>query len=383
MDRRTFTRLGAAFIATSPAILRAQKPKRVIVIGAGAAGMTAAYHLKNAGVDAQIFEASNRMGGRVKRTKALSNVPLDLGAEWIHTDPTVLGEILGQGATSLGVKTIAYAPQTFQVWNNGRLQNFNALRHFYEEVKFFDTTWYGFFERLVMPQIKNDTRLNSPVSFVEAHSGGVSIKLKDGQVHEADKAIVTVPLSALQQGQIKFSPGMKNANLRALKRVPFGSGFKVFLTFKERFYPDILTEGTRRDAMQDAWSSKLYYDAAFGKPTRDNILGLFTVSEGPLLRAGMNKAALTRSILAELSDVFGNVVADSFIESVVQNWSQEPFVNGSYSMSDASNQHLSDLLRPIEGRIFFAGELLGGDNRSTVHGAAFSAMKAVAESLEA
>ena len=37
---------------------------RVVVVGAGLAGLTAAYRLKQAGINAQLHEASDRVGGR-------------------------------------------------------------------------------------------------------------------------------------------------------------------------------------------------------------------------------------------------------------------------------------------------------------------------------
>ena len=72
------------------------------MVGAGAAGLSAAYHLTKAGVDVMVLEASNRWGGRIKRLDKFSNVPLDLGAEWIHTHPDVLGKIIGEKDTDLG-----------------------------------------------------------------------------------------------------------------------------------------------------------------------------------------------------------------------------------------------------------------------------------------
>ena len=50
------------------------------------------------------------------------------------------------------------------MWDSGRLKSFNLLRHFYEEVKFKDTTWYGFFERHIVPLIVDRIHLNSPVA---------------------------------------------------------------------------------------------------------------------------------------------------------------------------------------------------------------------------
>jgi len=369
MRRRDFTKLSGAFLA-SPAVLRAQVPAKVVVVGAGSAGLTAAYHLTRAGVDVQVLEAANRWGGRVKRDTGLADVPLDLGAEWIHTEPTVFGEMLGQGASTLGVETIDYAPQTFQFWNGRKIGDFNALRHVYAEWKFFDTTWYGFFERFVVPSIASKITLNAPVGRVAQDA----VILTTGQRVEADAVIITTPISALQSGALQVD-GFE-LQRGALSEVTFGRGFKVFLTFTDRFYPDILTTGSRWDALSSGWSQKIYYDAAFGKATQDNILGLFTVNEGPLPRAALSPDALVEDVMSELTEIFGSTPRNSFQRARVQNWSHEPFIAGSYSMENASDTAIEDILAPI-GTIHFAGEALGGGNQSTVHGAAFSAINAV------
>ncbi len=339
--------------------------------------MSAAYQLVKLGINVQVLEAANMWGGRVKRLTDFVNVPLDLGAEWIHDEPTVLGRMLGEGATDLGVQTINYNPQTFQFWHKNRLNNFNALRHAYEEVKFFDTTWYGFFERFVLPRIGAKITFNATVSHVRSDGDGVSVLLADGRKIETDKVIITVPLPVLQRGQISFSDDLSPCNLDALQDIDFGGGFKVFLKFAERFYPDVLLEGSRLSVMADTWASKIYYDAAFMKPTNQNILGLFTVSDEELPRAELSDRALIEDVLVELTDVFGPVVRSAFVDATVQNWSQEPHIMGSYSMGNDSGFFVEDILASVEGRVFFAGEALGGDAQSTVHGAAFSAITAV------
>jgi len=56
---------------------------KVVVIGAGIAGLTAARILLEAGIDCQIVEARNRVGGRICQAREF-DVPVDLGASWIH-----------------------------------------------------------------------------------------------------------------------------------------------------------------------------------------------------------------------------------------------------------------------------------------------------------
>ena len=69
---------------------------KVIIIGAGAAGLAAAKILQRNNIDYLILEASNRYGGRLKENKTLADFPIDLGAEWIHHLPTVLNRLKGK-----------------------------------------------------------------------------------------------------------------------------------------------------------------------------------------------------------------------------------------------------------------------------------------------
>jgi polyamine oxidase len=57
--------------------------KRVLVIGAGIAGLTVANALAHAAVDCMVLEARNRIGGRLY-TGDLGGSPVDFGGSWIH-----------------------------------------------------------------------------------------------------------------------------------------------------------------------------------------------------------------------------------------------------------------------------------------------------------
>jgi len=57
----------------------------VVVIGAGAAGLAAARHLHDAGIDVAILEARDRIGGRVFTVREPgTSTPIELGAEFVH-----------------------------------------------------------------------------------------------------------------------------------------------------------------------------------------------------------------------------------------------------------------------------------------------------------
>ena len=55
-----------------------------IIIGAGIAGLSAGYHLKQAGKNAIILEGRDRIGGRVWTNRDFADFPIEFGAELIH-----------------------------------------------------------------------------------------------------------------------------------------------------------------------------------------------------------------------------------------------------------------------------------------------------------
>lgn len=72
----------------------AQDPD-VIVIGAGAAGISAAMALAAAGLTVMILEARDRIGGRIFTVHdSFCNAPVELGAEFIHGRPPEIWNLL-------------------------------------------------------------------------------------------------------------------------------------------------------------------------------------------------------------------------------------------------------------------------------------------------
>lgn len=76
--------------------------EKVIVVGAGIAGIAAARSLQNQGYAVTILEGRNRIGGRVWTDDSLG-VPIDLGASWIHG---IQGNPIAQLAQKWRVDTV-------------------------------------------------------------------------------------------------------------------------------------------------------------------------------------------------------------------------------------------------------------------------------------
>ncbi len=76
----------------------------VLVVGAGIAGLTAAYRLRKAGVPVNIIEARNRVGGRIRTlpNAAGTKIKAELGGEFIDTNDVCMRGL----AKELGFKLV-------------------------------------------------------------------------------------------------------------------------------------------------------------------------------------------------------------------------------------------------------------------------------------
>ena len=91
---------GRAYGPATPVMGSLPAVKKVVIIGAGIAGLNACYQLKKQGIHATVYEASGRVGGRMftMRDQFGPGITTDIGGEFVdttHTDIHLLAKELG------------------------------------------------------------------------------------------------------------------------------------------------------------------------------------------------------------------------------------------------------------------------------------------------
>ena len=350
---------------------------KVLIVGAGAAGITAGYLLHRNNIDFEIIEAASDFGGRMKRAPDFADFPIDLGAEWIHDDPSILAELLSDPSLDVEIDLITYNPQTARTWKNGKLRKQNWISNYYSEYKFKSTTWFGFFERFMIPLIANRISYNQPVNQIDYSGDTVSVRTASAEF-TGDRVLLTVPIKILQENSIAFTPSLPANKVSAINQVKMGDGIKVFIEFSERFYPDILLFGGVIQALIS--EGRTYYDAAFRKDSSRNVLGLFAINEHAAEFTNLaDDQAIIDHVLRELDEIFDGKASATYMKHIIQNWSKEPYIQGSYSTDFDGNRSniMNNIAAPLDQKIYFAGEVLSDENQATVHGASQSSYEAV------
>ncbi|MGD1847659.1 MAG: flavin monoamine oxidase family protein [Salibacteraceae bacterium] len=404
---------------------------KVVVIGAGAAGLYAAYLLRSKGVEVEVLEAADRYGGRLGKLEGFADYPLDLGAQWLHGKNSILGDLIKRTDTAISrdnsesrfwfegelkrstpvdiadafskealpdVSFLDYADQ--QGWGRGSAYEYivewaagdqgagaEAISAFWNikeeenwssgEADFkFEQTFFDLFNNHVVPTIADRIRTNTVVNRIDYSGSSIVVTDQQGQTYTADKVIVSVPLPILQDGDIQFTPALPSAKVAAFQKLGMGPGMKVFLKFSEAFYPGNIVGGAVCAA---------YADEREGKSGSDHVLLAFVMgTQAQKLTDLGSDQAIINALLAELDDMFDGAATAAYLDGRVQNWTTEPFVRGAYSYATVGvGESRKTAAEPIEDRLLFAGEAMNlNGHHQTVHGAVETAIREVTRIFE-
>ena len=399
----------------------------VVIIGAGAAGIAAAKELRALEQNFLLLEASHRVGGRAYTEYVAPGMPFDLGAHWLMA-PSVspLMQLAQAEDVELDEETEHYTAARYfedDAWLPDKAyedfaiywdEQFAALRkaadgrdlssvfdvidnespwapyfHMFfaqdftrdvDRASIEDTLAYirkendlavatGFGNLVARYAIDVPVSLNTAVRRVEWSGRDIKLHTTKGMVR-AQKVILTVSTGVLATREIEFSPALPDWKLDAVQGLPLGSSTRTALMFDTQLLeelPATFTVRTDGDDPLDFRNKPFGYDYV-------------EVSAGGRMSEWMEKSgqrATIDYILKKLRHVAGNDAVPEPVRHIVSAWSGDTWVKGSYSCArpGAANQR-QVLARPIDDRLFFAGEATSANFYASVHGACFTGQSA-------
>lgn len=403
---------------------------RIVVVGAGIAGIAAASDLKARGFDVTVIEARNRIGGRINTDRSLG-MPVDLGAQWIEgTTRNPVAEIAGrigaplyetdedntflysskalsEGEASAAAAAVRQLEQQADkvaedsdkdislaqaineaLGTGGRSPEIEwALKTI--ELGISDSldvasTWYsdddeGFdgpgvvlplgYDQIVHELAKGlDIRLGEPVREINYSRSDVSVVTLAGE-YRADRVIVTVPLGVLKAGDLNMYPALSDKKAQAIERLGFGAVTKVAMKFPRAFWPDNVDFLGFAPPGGSKFAVTMNMSRFQSSPA---LLAYAAGHDARSLSASPTKAVVN-DVMDALRAMFGSSVAEPEAVAIWQ-WSSDPFAKGAYSFVTVGNSSgdYDVIAQPVENRVFFAGEATNRDFRATVHGALLS-----------
>jgi monoamine oxidase len=400
----------------------------VVIVGAGAAGLSAARAAEERGLRFALLEGSHRIGGRAYTEELGPGIAFDLGCHWMHSaslNPFVAiadrlgfhyrrdgiwrgnirdgdgwltkareGEILALGeANEAAIAAAVARGEDVAVADVVDLESPWAA---------FMAYWFTLMTSRDMDQVSvvdsvayNDTgenwplregygalvarwaaglpvTLNAAVDRIRWGKAGVEAETAKGTVR-GRRLLLTVSTNILASGRIAFDPPLPGWKRDAAEALPLGVHNRIGIRLTQNPFDPALANATIRLAGDEVPMSVLF--RPFGL---DYVVGLTGGRfAGWLERAGA--AASVDYLTERLVKTFGGEVRKALSQrSIVTAWEGDPWTLGAYSAATPGNGHRrAELARPLDDILFFAGEATSADFFATCHGAYLSGVAAI------
>ncbi len=395
----------------------------VAIIGAGIAGLVAARALHARGVPVEIFEARDRIGGRVFDVPAHGWIPLQLGCEFVHGRPPELLELLRRARLPIAAITDTHhqprggrlqpiediwerfgellEPATRQRRDQSAYSYLEQQRMRDEDRRMFAMLVEGFYaaplDDISIQSVAGDASgaggeasaqarvrggYGALVAWLAHEIAGVPIHLGravraidwttkhvrvDGR--DFDQVIVTVPVGVL--GDIAFTPPVDEP----IDMVAMGPVVKLLVCFRQARWPrelDLVHGGER--GFPTYWIRSAY-----------NAHVLTAWAGGPHAQAlaGCTGHELVARALDGFERLTGaSHLRDDMLDHHHHDWQVDPFSRGAYSYTRVGGTHAAEeLAKPLGERLWIAGEATDAEYEGTVAGALASGLRAARELL--
>jgi len=396
---------------------------KINIIGAGISGLYTGYLLSKANIDFEIFEASDRSGGRINTWHYNNEHFVELGAEVVYAPKSLLIKTLKKLGDSIeplnGENYYAYQQQLVKrqdvpiverlIQDLYDLEDYTgeemSLFAYFQQQEYYssdltnlveayaceygttaeklgvknlameESAWSGgdeeYFSLLPMQRVsdyyknkvKDKIRYNKVIKHISYSGDNVQITDDQGNEYVSDKAIISVNLGILKAGDINFDPVLPNKKKQAIKNIGIDVGMKVILIFSEKWWPyDLLTiEG-----------GKSCYEFLATKSYNLPTLTGFVMGDKVKIFQGMNDKQLRDLMCTELNNIFGhNKASETMTHVFSKNWGDDIYHKGAYSFPTPDSAGMRNILaEPVGDKLFFMGEACNiNGHAATIHGA--------------
>lgn len=389
----------------------------VVVIGAGAAGLAAARRIQAAGRKVIVLEASGQIGGRCATDSTTFDVPLDLGARWLHTPETNALIKLARGA---GIEVSSSPSQKLRIGrrNARAAETEDLLATFVRATRAIDDAarrgdmscasvlpkdlgdWAGTVDFAlgayatgkdlkdlsVVDQSRAEDRaisvatrqglgalmmklgesvpvaLSTPATRVTWSGRDIGVETPAGRV-AARVVIVTVSSNVLNAGNIRFMPELPKRQLDAASKLTLGSYDRIALELKGN------PLGLGRDELVIEQSTSTRTGALFANIGGSSLCTVDVAGSFGRGLAAQGEAAMTGFATEWLTKLFGSDVKNAVQRSKVTRWDASPFILGAMSAAAPGGQASRRVLAEPMGNLFIAGEATHETLWGTVDGA--------------
>ncbi len=396
---------------------------RVVVAGAGLAGLAAADELARAGAEVVVLEARDRVGGRVWSRALPNGAVIEMGAEYVLPGNTAvldLAERFGLGLWDKGIRygrrdprggagttheelaaaveaverelpgappgvTVTTFLDSLDIPPGAReailarveISSANAA----ERVAAADLVGVAHIDDEPAPSIAGGNQrlaealaaelggavyLGTPVTAIDWSDTGVCARTSEGDV-DGDACVMAVPAGVIDR--IEFRPVLPDRVAAALASVEYGHAAKLFVPLASPAAPSAVMNVPER---YWAWT------ASGDDPGRAQpVVSAFAGSERALEALGVRHGP--ERWLDSLERLRGDLDLDRD-GAVLSTWSDDPWVRAAYSTSPPPA--VADAVERPAGPLAFAGEHTARGHYALMEGAIRSGRRAARSLLE-
>ncbi len=232
-------------------------------------------------------------------------------------------------------------------------------------------------------------KLSTPIKSIDYNATPIVLTAKDGTKYQADKVVVTVPVSILKTNGISFSPGLPGTMTSSLGKINMGASMRMLVEFKKNFWGETI------GFIQGSTSFPEYFSAGVGRGQFNRTMSVTVNGAKAAQYANMEDEAVLNAVLADVDLLYAGQ-GTQFIRYDVndptkrlfirENWTKTEYIQGGYSygVAGAKVADRAAIGKPVNDKLYFAGEATDVSGQAgMVNGALASAERVAQEVAEA